>query len=477
MPNIIQSFRSLNLLRSARAMFTGNRGQNYMRISRSSEQTPRTYAQSQSRSNNRSLRSRKSKAVFVAPGQIRGNSGDEDGANFTKTLMRGKMTEILDAARITSHDTKLEGYEAVKYSGDFFDSFNQEIKNMSNKDLAKLSKSLNNNQMIKFRSGMDLIARKGEGHPLGARAELAYIGRHLNGINGMITAEMSMRNMKTSDALFEKLPQLESLSGDKKTEKKLASFNEHIKSKLIFKSGDVPLALRREIEADSVKLCKESETLFKKNEKGIEGGVALLDPIDKDSGELDVSEIYIADFSRGKRSFDDGNAVKSNVQLGFNQYNRQEISDHMISFCSGGSREHLKHSPEQIATLSSNQARRVQALMTQQFLAPIYDMQATGVLGNPNKEKGKMSQEIMQGPSDYNFTARRVVGGAVEVHIMQRLNTNALVNKNTLNMREIVDGKKSYIQSNLKFVVPRRKSAPPILKEFTYTTHLASKDI
>ena len=212
---------------------------------------------------------------------------------------------------------------------------------------------------------------------------------------------------------------------------------------------------------------------------GKEGGVNFLKINDSSTPELNVSEIYVRDFSRGKRIFvtADGKTA-SNVQLNFKQENRAEISDHLTKFCAAPLNERGKKTQAESAEMSANQARRVQALLTQQSLAPIYEMQARGSFGASPKSVATNEKGIMHGSSDSAFKIEQLKGGNVEVTIMQRLRPFGFqyIDDNNKNQQVKLDRKTSFIQTDLKFLVPRKKSGAPIMRQFIYRSHIADID-
>lgn len=503
MTSIARNLNPLNLFRKLQARRAQNRGLYYERISKPNKPTlRRVQPQDQrARTNNKSIWSRKTKnAEFVAFKQIHVNDGKLDAKGFVSVLQKGKPTEILDAAHLTASNPTISDSGVIKtqqeYEIDFFEGFLADINAVSDKDLVKLFKNLNSKEMRQLRTGMDLAAREGFSEPAAklsdVKTELALTKNHLDLVNQMIIVEMKVRNagikgklpkasnIKTSGKLFKELPILEKWKGHKKTENTLLRFSKHMMAGITSERGEAKYGLRQEIIDNFTKLCMESETVLDSNDKEKEGGVTYLRRNDESSEELNVSQIYISDFSRGRRSFDDGNEVKTSIETGFKSNDRKEISDHLTNFCNASKRKNSRHTPERVAEMNANQARRVQALLTQQTLAPIFFMQNRGEFGTHTKAKENNVSGDLVGESNYSFDVKRLFNGAVEVNIMQRLKPSSFNHKDDsgfiTGQQFEFDGNKSYIQANLKLVVPRRKSAAPILREFTYATHLVNKN-
>ncbi len=472
-------FNLLNLFRPRRNQFYGRiRNGLPPRLRRSAA------LERQSQALHTRLSTRKVQSVFAPPNQIDRVDGASDAHHMVNIIKRGKPDAILQAAFQTSNNPMLDSGEPDAYTGYFFSGFYGELENMSNRDIAKLHRQLNSNKMRQLRGGLVLGGNQGFQQPLGEeevgiRGELKNTRRHLEAMNSMLVAEMDKRGMKLKDSDFGKAPALQSWRGAQKTQKQLLRFSGHIDSQITSAQGHATNKAMREIRDNFTKLSAESEGVKVAHQ---EGGVGHLVLNDESSKELNVSDIYITDFGRGDRKFvsADG-AQKTNVQLGFDSRDRAQISNHLTEFCEPTGAEQAKNTPAANADLSANQARRLQAVLTQQTVAPIYTMQARGKFGRPptfnrNRQDAK---DMMSGSSDYSFTITRKASGNVEVHLMQRLRPLAFHyhkgsarEPNQIN----IDNKKSYIRSDLSIIVPRQKSAAPIIRQFTYNTHIVEKD-
>lgn len=260
-------------------------------------------------------------------------------------------------------------------------------------------------------------------------------------------------------------------------------FGRYLGGRVVAHEGQAPRAMKMALERNFSKLAFESQTR-KIEGDGKEGGVTMADANDPNSPELNVSNIYLTDFRRSEKTFISplGKSHMNN-HPSFENATRQQISNHLTNFCSGTKREkELVGIPVHQAQ-SNNQTRRVQALLTQQALAALYDLQARAELGGPFRlkaePKGKPRKPYLLGTVAANMEIKRLRNGDVEVLLTQILRPSAYLQEygaNRTTFKQGIDSKRSIILAQVKIRVPREINAAPVIENFTYESHLASKE-
>ena len=397
----------------------------------------------------RSLFSRKVKAPTP---RLTGRNGEQDGAALVNILSGGKADSILRAVHDTAVNPDIQQGEGVGYNRDLYLSVHEQLGKMKDAKLLKLYKTLNGKEMTQLRAG--LKADQNEA-PLGVKKEFSLTSRHLESLTKLVQAEIGLKRALIDD--------FSALSPDQKISKKakntLQRFEKVIAPHISSSSGDVPSSVLELMQNDFTKLAHESEAGLPDKSINKEGGICHLDPENNQSEELNVSEIYIADFHRMDKHFDDGKQVVSNHQLGWESRDRKEISDHITEFCGG----------------NANQARRVGALLSQQAVAGLYKLQHIGELAPyPDLTGGQKTKwDGFEGEKEVAQTITRLGNGDVRIRTSQTFEPFMFSQFAGEQIKYLpVSDKKSLMRVDMDVVVPAQRSAAPQITHFRHASHI-----
>ncbi len=385
---------------------------------------------------------------------LTGKDGQQDGAQLLEVFRSGTRETFLRTAHDSAINPDVQHEEVTKYGGDLYVSFHEGLTKMTDKDVLKLYKKLNRRDMKELRAGLKLASEQ-DGLSLGVRKEFGFTLRHLEVLDRLILAEVSLRRSLVED--FPEPPRGERIS--KKTRNILARFGEELVPHISSSSGAVPASIAARFEEDFTKLAHEFEEGVPNKKAGKEGGICHLRRGDASSEELNVSEIYITDFARMPKRFDDGHRVVTNHELRWNFQNRKEISDHLTQFCGG----------------DANQARRVSSLLSQQALAGLYKLQHSGELApHPEIDQDQVGPiDGFNGNNYFSHTITRLENGDVRVGVSKLMEPSVFEQMSEDGPKALpIGGKKSLLRLDLDVLVPLKRSAPPKITEFRHSSHI-----
>ena len=393
-----------------------------------------------------------SRKVKVSPSGLASSKGVKDGAALVNILRGGKADSILRAVHDTAVNPDIQQGEGVGYNRDLYLSVHEQLGTMKDAKLLKLYKTLNGKEMTELRAGLKADQNEAT---LGVKKELSLTSRHLESLTKLVQAEIGLKRALIND--FPAPPPDQEISED--TKDILQQFEGEIAPHISSSSGDVPSSVLELMQNDFTKLAHESEAGLPDKSINKEGGICHLEPENSKSEELNVSEIYIVDFQRMEKHFDDGEQVVSNHQLGWESRDRKEISDHITEFCGG----------------NANQARRVSALLSQQAVAGLYQLQYGGELAPyPNPTGGQKTEwDGFEGEKEVVQTITRLGNGDVHIRTRQTLEPfmfNQLAGEHIKYLP--VSDKKSLMRVDMDVVVPAQRSAAPQITHFRHASHI-----
>ena len=397
----------------------------------------------------RSLFSRKVKAPSP---RLTGRNGEQDGAALVNILRGGKADSILRAVHDTAVNPDIRQGEGVGYNRDLYLSVHEQLGTMKNTDLLKLYKTLNGKEMTQLRAGLKADQNEAT---LGVKKEFSLTSRHLESLTKLVQAEIGLKRALIND--FPAPPLDQEISEEAKNT--LQQFEGEIAPHISSSSGDVPSSVLELMQNDFTKLAHESEAGLPDKSINKEGGICHLEPENSKSEELNVSEIYIADFHRMEKHFDDGEQVMSNHQLGWESRDRKEISDHITEFCGG----------------NVNQARRVSALLSQQAVAGLYKLQYGGELASyPDPTGGQKTKwDGFEGEKEVAQTITRLGNGDVRIRTRQTFEPFMFSQFAGEHIKYLpVSDKKSLMRVDMDVVVPAPRSAAPQITHFSHASHI-----
>ncbi len=416
---------------------------------------------------NRTLFSRKARSPASSAertnikADFAGKDGTQSGKRLLEIFSTAAPEEILHAVHETAINPEIQQDHVLSYNGDLHVSFQQKLMSMNDQELLALYQKFNSSDMLNLRAGLKLAAQQGAGRGTasdGVKKEFDFTSRHLEGLNRIILAEVMLHR-----SLVDNLLPLRGQNMSRKTKNILRRFGRDMAPHISSSSGDVPKAILQRFQNDFAKLARQSEEGVADEAVGKEGGICHLDRQNPNSEELNVSEIYIKDFKRIPKKFDDGEQVITNHQLGWNEFDRKNISDHITQFCRG----------------DANQARRVNSLLSQQSLADLYKLQRGGAfVPYPRAADQPHQFDGYEGNKNLSQTITRLANGDVRVRTMQTLEPNMFnrfKNHGGIEFLPVGD-KKSVLRLDIDILVPAQRSVAPEITHFRHSSHIVVED-
>ena len=348
-----------------------------------------------------------------------------------------------------------------QYDQNFYNGFQSKLEDMSNGDLLKLYKRVNNSSHLRLRRGLAHAAQSGlSRHNPNQKAlqrEYASMSDRFEALNAMMKTEIKKREIVKKRKLS--APRLKPLSNwrwNKKTEQRLDQFSQMISHDVRSASsfGRRGMGAAAKIRADLKALCEESQLPEEQTGRKRTGFTRLVST-NRKSKELSVSDTYIVDFNRMSKTFIADKKATTSKQIGLGPEDRQEISDHLLEFCQG----------------RVNQSRRLSNLLSQAGLAQLYKEQANGELVTPPSAGSKHENGIYIGEVVFDLSVTREDNGDMRIHVDQSLRPRHYSTRD-MTYSAAIDGRKSFINTEMDVYLPKEDSAPPQVSNLTYDAHI-----